>query len=408
MELIGQQREALHKVESWLERHRRRQPAPQVFRLFGGAGTGKTTIAQLLTASCHSAIYATPTGKAADVLTSRGCPAQTVHQLIYQPMDAGKGKLEELRKEEATILRQIEAAEGPDETIRAELREVRDKMRMEEENLKRPYFALKSESELRSAELLGLDECSMADQEMGEDLLSFGTPILAMGDPFQLPPVRGTGFFTQQEPDVLLTQVHRHAGPILLRATDIREGRGVHEGVWEDEHSRVEIMRGRPDPELVMRADQLLCGRNATRTALNERCRALLGRTSPLPERDDRLVCLKNNRELGLANGAIWIVTDTHGSHQTGRIILSLRSEDGRRSLDGVIVHTAPFEGREVQKWEWRDAEQFDFGNALTVHKAQGSQWDRVVLFDDWTGSDRVRWQYTGFTRAISDLLVVQ
>lgn len=407
MELTAQQVEAHEKVGAWIDRHRRGLPAPQVFRFFGAAGTGKTTIAQLLTQGMQ-ALFASPIGKAADVMTSRGCPATTVHQLIYQPLDRGKGKLEELRREEAKILRQLEATEGPDAEVRKELRTVRDKMRMEEENLGRPYFALKSDSELREAEVLALDECSTADQVMGQDLLSFGRPILAMGDPFQLPPVRGTGFFTQDPPDMLLTEVHRHAGPILWRSADIREGRGIGVGVWEDENSRAEVMRGRPDPARVMAADQLLCGRNATRIALNKRVRDLLGRTSPLPEPGDRLVCLKNNRELGLTNGSIWVVTDTHGSHATSRIILSVRSEDGKRSLEGVVAHTYPFEGREVPRFEYRDAEQFDFGNALTVHKAIGSQWERTVLFDDWGGQDRIRWQYTGWSRAIRDQLMVQ
>lgn len=410
MELTGQQSEAHENVEAWLERHRRGLPAPQVYRLFGGAGTGKSTLAKLLASTCRAPLFAAPTGKAAAVLGRKGCPAQTIHQLIYQPMDAGKSKLEELRKEEAAILRQIEKSEGPDAILRQELREVRDKMRREQEALDRPFFALKLESELSEADLLCLDECSMPDQQMGEDLLSFGTPILAMGDPFQLPPVRGTGFFTQVDPDYLLTEVHRQAlgSPILELATMVREGRPLPRQFEEDTaFGSACVMHGRPDPEIVMKADQLLCGRNATRISLNARCRELLGYTSPLPEPGDRLVCLRNNHELGLANGTIWEVVKNHGSHQTGRIVLHVRSEEGRE-LDGVIVHTKPFLGQTVDKFEWRDAEQFDFGYALTVHKAQGSQWDHVVLFDDWAGADRRQWLYTGITRAAESLLVVQ
>lgn len=411
MELTGQQAAAHEKVQAWLHKHRTGQPAPQVFRLFGAAGTGKSTLASMLASTCSSALFAAPTGKAAAVLTSKGSPASTIHQLIYQPMDAAQTKLKELKGEEKKVLGEMERAEGPTHaSLQEQLREVRQKIRDEEEAMNRPFFALKPESILRDADLLCLDECSMPDQVTGEDLISFGTPILAMGDPFQLPPVRGTGYFTQVEPDVLLTEVHRQAlgSPILELATWVREGRPLPLGYDRDELAgQAKVISGRPDPEVVIRAHQILCGRNATRISINARCRSLLGRTSPLPEPGDRLVCLKNNHEKGLANGTIWTVLAAHGSYQTGQIMLDIRSEDGRDLL-GVDCHAAYFEGRQPERWSARDAEHFDYGYALTVHKAQGSQWDRVVLFDDWSGSDRRQWLYTGVTRAAKRLLVVQ
>ena len=67
-----------------------------------------------------------------------------------------------------------------------------------------------------------IDECSMVDAELGRDLLSFGKPILVLGDPAQLPPVKGGGFFTEAEPDVMLTQIHRQAedNPIIRLSQD--------------------------------------------------------------------------------------------------------------------------------------------------------------------------------------------
>lgn len=410
MELSGQQLEAKARVDAWLARIMSGDRSQQVFGLDGGAGTGKTTIARLLSSSAERVLYAAPTGKAAAVLTRKGCPATTIHQLIYQPMEAGRSKIEELRKEEKDILQQIEEAVGPVETVQAELREVRDKIRAEEKALSRPFFSLKSESDLRGADLLVLDEKSMVDEETGSDLLSFGAPILALGDPFQLKPVRGLGYFSQRDADFTLTEVHRQAlgSPILELATDVRSGRQLEAGFHKScEQGEATVVAGRPSPEDVMSADQLLCGRNSTRVSLNARCRALLGRTSALPEHLDRLVCLKNNHELGLMNGTIWTVVRNYGFFQTGRIVLDLMSEDGV-SLTGVQMHSCIFEGGQPERWEARDAEMFDYGYALTVHKAQGSQWDSVVLFDDWNLQDRRQWLYTGVTRAARKLLVVQ
>ncbi len=67
----------------------------------------------------------------------------------------------------------------------------------------------------------------MVDEQLGKDLLSFGTPILVLGDPAQLPPISGGGFFTEHEPDILLTEIHRQArdNPIIRLALDVREGR---------------------------------------------------------------------------------------------------------------------------------------------------------------------------------------
>lgn len=413
MQLTEEQSAAIAKAQGWLVDYRRDpQNTPQVFRFCGAAGTGKTTLAKLLSETCRAPQYAAPTGKAAAVLTAKGTPASTIHQLIYQPMDACHAQLRKLEAEEKRLLGVItDGAQKAAENARAALRELREAIREEKAMLERPFFALKSDSILEHSDLLCLDESSMVDEQVGRDLLSFGCPILAMGDPFQLPPVRGQGFFFAHGNDVCLTQVHRQAlgSPILELATMVREGRGIPQGYdRQTELGWASLIVGRPDPDLVMEADQLLCGTNMKRQALNERVRELKGFTEKTPMEGDRLVCLKNNHELGLANGTIWHVQRCRPAGQQGKLVMDLRSDLGDREIDGVLVHEAPFLGRELQKWEYRDAEQFDFGYALTVHKAQGSQWDSVVLFDDWHRNDRRAWLYTGVTRAARELHVVQ
>uniref|UniRef100_UPI0035D076B3 ATP-binding domain-containing protein n=1 Tax=Bartonella sp. MU70NMGDW TaxID=3243561 RepID=UPI0035D076B3 len=54
--------------------------------------------------------------------------------------------------------------------------------------------------------------------------------------------------------------------------------------------------------------------------------------------------------------------------------------------------------------------DDFDYGYALTVHKAQGSQWNNVVLFDESFAFREMyaRWLYTGITRAAERLMIVR
>ena len=80
--------------------------------------------------------------------------------------------------------------------------------------------------------LIIIDECSMVDAELGRDLLSFGVPLLVLGDPAQLPPIQGGGFFTEAEPDVMLTEVHRQAqdDPIVRLSMEIRAGEYLEPG----------------------------------------------------------------------------------------------------------------------------------------------------------------------------------
>jgi exodeoxyribonuclease-5 len=72
----------------------------------------------------------------------------------------------------------------------------------------------------------------MVDEALGRDLMSFGTPILVLGDPGQLPPISGGGFFTEHEPDFLLTEIHRQArdNPIIRLAMHVREGNEIMHG----------------------------------------------------------------------------------------------------------------------------------------------------------------------------------
>ena len=88
VEWSPQQEQALSAVSAWLKD----KDGPQVFRLFGWAGTGKSTLARHLAQGVKSVKYAAFTGKAALVMRKRGCKgASTIHSLIYKLVNEGAG-----------------------------------------------------------------------------------------------------------------------------------------------------------------------------------------------------------------------------------------------------------------------------------------------------------------------------
>lgn len=365
-----QQAAALDTVAKWYGSGLDRK---QVFRVFGYAGTGKTTLARHFAEGLKGPVlYMAYTGKAAMVMRKNGCTdALTIHATIYA-VDF-----------------------NPETGVRK--------------------FVLRDVDELADAALFVIDECSMVDDEIGKDILSFGVPVLVLGDPAQLPPVKGGGFFTDAEPDVMLTEIHRQAdeSPIIRMATLIREGGRLSYGSYGD--SRV-ISRADLSQDDVMHAGQVLVGLNKTRTAYNARMRQLHGFDSPMPMVGDTLVCLKNDRNKGIFNGGLWKVVELlkrrRGHLNDHCVRMHVTSLDFESTTPVEIrVREEFFEGRgnEVPWKELNGLQQFDYGYALTVHKAQGSQWDSVCLFDESGAfsTDRARWTYTAITRAAEKITVV-
>lgn len=397
MKWSPQQDHALKRVDHWLSRG-----GDQVFRLFGYAGTGKTTLARHLGMNVDNVRFAAYTGKAAHVLHQKGCyGASTLHSLIYTPKGKNSERLRALQVKLSRIDLDPETGKPPLDLM-IKHADLKRQIKKENDNLKSPSFSLNVDSILKSTDLLVIDECSMVDVRMGDDLLSFDCKVLVLGDPAQLPPVRGGGFFTDHEPDVMLTEIHRQAAgnPIIRLATQVREGGGLALGKHGDSLVTYELT-----PELALSADQIIVGRNKTRHGVNARMRELLGYTGVAPNVGERLVCLRNNHELGLLNGSIWNVEEVHRDDDPMCLSLSPEGEDWTQEL---MVHRAPFEGRDVMFWEKREAEEFCPGYVLTCHKSQGSQWPRVLVLDESEAfrSDQRRWLYTAITRASESVVV--
>lgn len=359
-----QQNEALSLAGAWL-----RMRYKPTFYLAGYAGTGKTTLAMHLAEHADGKVgFAAFTGKAARVMRSKGCRgAQTIHSLIYATdIDPTTGN--------ATV-------------------------------------TLLPPEALSDLVLIVIDECSMVNEDMGKDLLSFGVPILVLGDPAQLPPVKGGGFFTSQQPDYMLTEVHRQAAdsPIICLATTIRLGN--YRPVLSQEPGLIITDRANLDQKLVTGADIVLVGRNETRMKFNARLREIAKKTDALPQKGEPLICLRNDSFKKVFNGDLFIVDRRKVNREKVRLWLS--DPEGERPPTMVDVLKQFFEddvaASKLPYSDLRGSQQFTFGYAITCHKSQGSQWANVCVFDESRsfGQDRNRWLYTAVTRAADHLTLV-
>lgn len=363
MNWTQQQSSALTEVDAWY----RSKPRKQVFRVFGYAGVGKTSLAKHFAGSINGQVlFAAYTGKAALMMRNNGCAgASTIHSLIYKPEEDDKGNV---------------------------------------------TFKLNRASMLQLASLLIIDECSMVDDDLARDILSFGVPVLVLGDPAQLPPVSGAGYFTEADPDVMLTEIHRQArdNPIIYLATRVREGDSIQVGTYGDS----QVVDAIASAEILMEYDQVIVGRNTTRKLINDTVRRMMGHTSVLPVKDERLICLRNDRTKGILNGEMFRVESIpkiNGMSAYKRYDL-VDADTGDKHVR-ARVHDHCFDGSPKPDIRMlKGTQEFDYGYAITAHKSQGSQWNDVAIFDEsWCfREDANRWLYTAITRAQRKILVYQ
>ncbi|PZQ48749.1 MAG: ATP-binding protein [Rhodovulum sulfidophilum] len=356
-----QQREAFELGRAWL-----RAPDRQVFRLFGLAGAGKTTLARSLARLAPGRVsFGAPTGKAALRMRQTGCRgAMTLHAMLYTPKFHKDGSVSFV----------LNLVDGP--TL--------------------------------DAALIVVDEASMVNDELTRALLSLGRPILALGDPAQLPPPDGAGALTDAEPDYFLTEIHRQAegSPIIELARRVREGEAPRHGDWGG--VRV-IPRGVLGADEVLAFDAVIVGRNDTRSAMNRRLRAALGHGGSVPGVGEKIVCCRNDRTIGIFNGEVFHIRGLGRARARNTVKLDIVSEEGGAERS-VLVRLEHFMGGALSVKERRASQHFEWGYAITCHKAQGSAWDRVLAYDESAcfGEQASRWLYTAITRAREQITIVR
>lgn len=397
IELSDQQRQAVEDIQAWYRDPR----APQVYRLFGYAGTGKTTLARHIAGLLcpdGSVHYAAFTGKAADVLRRKGCfGASTIHRLIYKPT----GKSRQMIRELQDVLAQA--------TDPADRKRLEQEIAVAEEEAATPNFTLNPDSDLTRARLLILDEVSMVPEFMANDLESFGVRILCLGDPAQLPPVKGSGHYTGVRPDTLLTEIHRSAleSPVTKLATIARNSddrlHGIRGMIGESGRSTA--------PVSMSDFDQVLVGKNATRWNLIYKIRKMAGNGGKAPQPGEPIIILANNSDVGVFNGqqftVIRVADDGRG------ITFGLTVSDDTGAVRDLLVYadgfTGPDEEATVQRLGWKGpVAAATYAHAITVHKAQGSQWPHVLVIDESSvfRQNAKEWFYTAITRASEQVVI--
>jgi len=422
--LTEMQTRAIAAIRDW---YLHRTHEQQVFRAFGYAGVGKSTITAMAIEALGlepmtpgglgGVLFAAFTGKAALVMTRKGTSAQTIHSLIYRHSEASPEEIARVTEELAALERDLPRM-GVAERGFAEAQIAQLKLRLD--HIHEPQFVLNPQSDLRDADLLVLDEVSMVGVDMAQDLLAFGKPILVLGDPGQLPPVKSTGFFTEAVPDVMLTEVHRQAAdsPILRLATMARQGLDIPFGAFDDQvwkMSRHEVC-----PAQMLQAGQVICGTHAMRRRLNTAMKHAAGFDADYPTgAGEKIICLRNRHDLGLINGMFLTLTDVRAHPHNDRAFrASVQTDDGtpvsgtQEFWRGEFDDHVCFDPHRHRR-EWmacRGLIQSSWGYAITCHKAQGSQFPTVVVVDEGFGhsaADRNRWLYTAITRAEHGLLIL-
>jgi len=429
------QARAVAAIRDWFHNRTAEQ---QVFRLFGYAGTGKSTVLKFALSElgldphrsgdgatpAPGVITATFTGKAALVLRRKGTPARTIHSLIYRVIEATDEEIAAARQKIAEAEAQLRSL-GTFERLAAEA--AVEAMRQALKDMKKPRFDINPDSDAAHCRLIVLDEVSMVGPDMARDLLSFGKPILVLGDPGQLPPIKGEGAFTQAEPDIMLTEIHRQAAEsaIVRLAAWARESRPIPMGRHDDHVWK--LPKTSVTPEQCLRGGQVICGMNATRLQLNAALRRAAGfdagwlPTGPA----EKIICLKNRNDIGLINGMFLTLDDIVDE---GALFFSavVADEDvgsiGLPAADGkpgrLQLYKGHFEDhyafdKDRGERDWKEKKKLveaTFGWAITGHKSQGSQWENVIVWDDGLGrtaEDRARWLYTAITRAERGLVIL-
>lgn len=383
MILTEDQQSALDRLISW---YKNKNKTPYI-TLGGYAGTGKTTLMGVLRKELENyksgirIAFCSYTGRAAQNLRNKlkqekaysvSDSISTIHSLIYNPIE----------DEEGRIL-------GWD--------------RMDD----------------LEADLIIVDEASMVDGQIWQDLLSFQIPIIAVGDHGQLPPISGT-FNLMESPDIKLSHIHRQAfdNPIIKISEIARNTGRIPPAVYgddivkylnEDENSAEkanELLQNYKKDTLI------LCGYNNTRIRINRIIRESLGFESPEPSSGDRVICLRNNHKKAIFNGMLGTINEIYRADDKWYDATIKMDETGK--IYNGFIYASQFGSATSLNYLGKGkrlavfGDYFDFGYALTVHKAQGSQARKVVMFEERFSrmNDEMwrRWLYTGVTRAEEEL----
>jgi exodeoxyribonuclease-5 len=358
--------------------------ASQTLKLGGYAGTGKTTVLAAIANTLENdrgkhVAYAAFTGKAVNVMSKKlkacGVHGQcmTLHSLMYKPLTNSKGEILDWIKVESL-----------------------------------PYS------------MVVVDEASMVGTELWNDLLSYGLPVLAVGDHGQLPPISESTLNLMTQPDLRLERIHRQAegNPILELAQFVRNGGNFKK--FEPSDSRVSFI---PSIDAIaghLSADAnnrvAICYTNKIRTQINAYLRDQQDKLAV----GETIICLKNRKPIfnGMRGALSYLDTDIDKFTNVGAVVDFV--DDNLRLVCEVNLHQFGMPSLETKlanipgpPYTWQQVGMlFDYGRAMTCHKSQGSQFKEVaVVFENALYRDvefARRWMYTAVTRASEKVYLVR
>ena len=368
----------------------------------GYAGAGKSTLVRFIIEELKTygvketdVCFACFTGKAAQVLLKKGNKnVITLHKLLYKSIPKESGGFVRI----------------PNPSI--------------------PY------------KIVVVDEVSMAPKTLMDLLFKHNVYVICLGDPFQLPPVdKKEDNHLLDAPHIFLDEIMRQAqeSEIIQLSMAIRENRPIE--VFQGKEVQI-LNKEELNTGMLTWADQILVATNATRVSINTQMRKLLN-FGEKPQDGDKIICLRNywdcfsDNEEPLVNGTIGILKD---SFLTKRYLPSIvKSTDGLSHIDlivgdfisdsGMYFHSLEMDKKMIDTGEfsldWKTVYQlnrnpktrdippleFTYGYAITCHKAQGSEWDKVLVIEEKFPFDKIehaRWLYTAVTRSSEKLVLVR
>lgn len=359
----------------------------------GYAGTGKSTLVRFIIEALNvpeeNVCFATFTGKAAQVLLKKGNKnVRTLHKLLYKSFPKPDGTF-----------------------VRIPVDEI-------------PY------------RIVVVDEVSMAPKTLMSLLANYDVHIICLGDPFQLPPIdKKEDNHLLDNPHVFLDEIMRQAqeSEIIRLTMDIRAGKPISP-MHGDEV--IIVKKDELNTGMLEWADQVLCATNATRVSLNTQMRQLAGMGNMKPQDGDKLICLMNywdifsDNEDPLINGTIGWIKNSFTTYvqlpywadnKQIPVLMCDFLTDGGSVFTGVdIDRNMIITGESSMDWKtsYRLAKnpktkhlipmEFTYGYAITCHKAQGSEWEKVLVVEENFPykEEHARWLYTAATRASEKLLI--
>ena len=362
----------------------------------GYAGTGKSTLVKFIISALNlqpeDVAYVTFTGKAASVLRHKGCPnAMTAHKLLYFSKRMPNGRF---------VFRPRPSLEG-------------------------------------NYSLIVVDEISMLPNDLWELLLSHKKHVIALGDPFQIPPIdKKADNHVLDKPHIFLDEIMRQAteSEIIRLTMDIRDYKAPEYFKGEE----IQVLRPHEVVDGMYHwADQIICATNRKRHEINNYMRQAAGRGIE-PESGDKVICCRNcwdkvdmTGDNALVNGTIGTLGEFAAGFQSYPIFgfpevpvmhAQILTTDGVFE-EVVMDYQALKEGKPFltseqayqiyRRPDLKNLEpvEFNYGYAITGHRAQGSEWDKVLVFEEkfpFDKEEHARWLYTAATRASEKLVLVR